>query len=108
MPTVVKTLSFNSTISLVLTCPPYLIATFTSVAVSWFSGHSNERTWHITISKILAIIGFAVAYGTLNLGAHYFAMILFVAATYGVNNFNIAWVAATTGQTDEKKRWLLR
>ncbi|RAH47323.1 putative MFS transporter [Aspergillus brunneoviolaceus CBS 621.78] len=103
MPTVVKTLGFNDTISLVLTCPPYLVATFTSVAVSWSSGHFNERTWHITISKGLAIIGFAVACGTLNLGARYFAMILFVAATYGVNNINIAWVAATTGQTDEKK-----
>jgi hypothetical protein len=30
-------------------------------------------------------------------------MILFVGATYGVNNINIAWVAATVGQTDEKK-----
>lgn len=103
MPTVVETLGFNSTITLVLTCPPYLLATFTSVAVSWSSGHFNERTWHVTISKLLAIAGFAVACGTLNIGARYFAMILFVAATYGVNNINIAWVAATLGQTDEKK-----
>lgn len=103
MPTVVKTLGFNDTITLVLTCPPYLLATFTSVAVSWSSGRFNERTWHITVSKALAIIGFAVGCGTLNIGARYFAMILFVAATYGVNNINIAWVAATVGQTDEKK-----
>ncbi|EXJ80151.1 hypothetical protein A1O1_08293 [Capronia coronata CBS 617.96] len=103
MPTVVKTLGFNRTITLVLTCPPYLVATFASVAVSWSSGHFNERTWHITISKALAIIGFAVACGTLNIGARYFAMVLFVGATYGVNNINIAWVAATLGQTDEKK-----
>ncbi|KAJ6079708.1 hypothetical protein N7467_009461 [Penicillium canescens] len=103
MPTVVKTLGFNSTITLVLTCPPYLIATFTSVAVSWSSGRFNERTWHITVSKALAIVGFALACGTLNIGARYFAMILFVGATYGVNNINISWVAATVGQTDEKK-----
>ncbi|KAF9894713.1 hypothetical protein FE257_006603 [Aspergillus nanangensis] len=103
MPTVVKTLGFDSTITLVLTCPPYLLATFTSVAVSWSSGHFNERTWHVTISKAAAIVGFAVACGTLNIGARYFAMILFVAATYGVNNINIAWTAATVGQTDEKK-----
>jgi MFS family permease len=103
MPTVVKTLGFNTTITLVLTCPPYLVATVASVAVSWSSGHFNERTWHITISKSLAIVGFAVACGTLNVGARYFAMVLFVGATYGVNNINIAWVAATLGQTDEKK-----
>ncbi|KAL4924555.1 putative MFS transporter [Aspergillus undulatus] len=103
MPTVIETLGFNSTVTLVLTCPPYLVATFTSVAVSWSSGYFNERTWHVTISKILAIVGFAVACGTLNVGARYFAMVLFVGATYGVNNINIAWVAATVGQTDEKK-----
>jgi hypothetical protein len=103
MPTVVKTLGFNPTVTLVLTCPPYLVATFTSVMVSWSSGYFNERTWHVTISKALAIVGFALACGTLNLGARYFAMILFVGATYGVNNINIAWTAATLGQTDEKK-----
>ncbi|KAL4991465.1 major facilitator superfamily domain-containing protein [Aspergillus falconensis] len=85
MPTVVETLGFNSTVTLVLTC------------------RFNERTWHVTLSKLLAIVGFAVACGTLNTGARYFAMILFVGATYGVNNINIAWVAATVGQTDEKK-----
>ncbi|KAL2831136.1 major facilitator superfamily domain-containing protein [Aspergillus cavernicola] len=102
MPTVVETLGFNSTITLFLTCPPYLVATFTSIAVSWFLGHFNERTWHVNVSKLLAIVGFAVACGTLKVGARYFAMILFVGATYGVNNINIAWVAATVGQTDEK------
>ena len=103
MPTVVETLGFDTTITLVLTCPPYLVATLVSVAVSWSSGRFNERTWHITISKLLAIIGFALAWGTLNTGGRYFAMILFVGATYGVNNIGMAWVASTLGQTNEKK-----
>lgn len=103
LPTAVASLGFSSTISLVLTSPPYLVATFASVAVSWSSGHHNERTWHITASKTLAIVGFAVATATHNIGARYFAIILFVGTTYGVNNINLAWTAATVGQTDEKK-----
>lgn len=103
MPTAVETLGFNTTITLVLTCPPFLIATFTSVLVSWSSGRFNERVWHVTISKIIACVGFAVATATYNIGARYFAMVLFVGATYGVNNINIAWTSATLGQTDEKK-----
>lgn len=103
MPTVVETLGFSTTTTLVLTCPPYLVATFTSVLVSWSSGRYNERTWHITISKALAIVGFAVAWGTVNTAARYFAMVLFVGATYGVNNIGMAWVASTLGQTNEKK-----
>lgn len=103
MPTAVKSLGFNDTISLVLTCPPYLFGAFTSIAVSWSSGHFNERTWHIVISKAIAIVGFAVATSTHNIGARYFAMFVFVGATYGVNNINLSWTSATLGQTDEKK-----
>jgi MFS family permease len=44
-PTAVKTLGFETTITLVLTCPPYLIAGIISIAWSWSSGHHNERTW---------------------------------------------------------------
>lgn len=103
MPTAVKSLGFNDTVSLVLTCPPYLFGAFTSIAVSWSSGHFNERTWHIAISKAIAILGFAVATGTYNIGARYFAMFIFVGATYGVNNINLSWTSSTLGQTDEKK-----
>lgn len=103
MPTVVKTLGFSNNVTLVLTCPPYLVATVASIAVSYSSGRFNERTWHITVSKLLAVVGFAVAWGTLNVGARYFAMVLFVGATYGVNNIGMGWVASTLGQTNEKK-----
>lgn len=103
MPTAVKSLGFNDTISLVLTCPPYLFGAFTSIAVSWSSGHFNERTWHIAFSKAIAILGFAVATGTHNIGARYFAMFIFVGATYGVNNINLSWTSSTLGQTDEKR-----
>ncbi|KAF1916725.1 putative MFS transporter [Ampelomyces quisqualis] len=103
LPTVVKTLGFSTTITLVLTCPPYLIAGVMSVLVSWSSGRFNERTWHITVSKAIAIVGFIVGTASLNIGARYFAMVLFVGATYGVNNISLAWAAGVLGQTDEKK-----
>ena len=44
-PTAVETLGFDQTITLVLTCPPYLIAGVISIAWSWSSGRFNERTW---------------------------------------------------------------
>lgn len=73
-PTAVETLGFNSTITLVLTCPPYLIAGVVSIAWSWSSGRYNERTWHITVAKAVAIFGFILGCATLNTGAKYFAM----------------------------------
>lgn len=102
-PTAVETLGFNQTITLALTCPPYLIAGFISIAWSWSSGRFNERTWHITIAKAIAIFGFILAFATLNTGAKYFAMVVFAIGTYAVNSIILGWVASTCGQTKEKK-----
>lgn len=102
-PTAVKTLGFNRTITLVLTCPPYLIAGFISVAWSYSSGKFNERTWHITIAKCIAIFGFVLGCATLHTGARYFAMIVFAIGTYAVNSIILGWVSSTCGQTKEKK-----
>ncbi|RDI78967.1 hypothetical protein Vi05172_g11047 [Venturia inaequalis] len=103
LPTAVKTLGFSTTVTLVLTCPPYLVAGVASIVVSWSSGRFNERTWHITVSKAIAILGFALSVGTLNTAARYVGIVLFVGATYGVNNIILGWTASTLGQTNEKK-----
>ncbi|KAL3477231.1 major facilitator superfamily domain-containing protein [Aspergillus californicus] len=102
-PTAVETLGFNTTITLVLTCPPYLIAGIISVAWSWNSGRVNERTWHITAAKAIAIFGFVLGCATLNTGARYFAMCVFAIGTYAVNSIILGWVSSTCGQTKEKK-----
>ncbi|KAL5363001.1 major facilitator superfamily domain-containing protein [Aspergillus floccosus] len=102
-PTAVETLGFNTTITLVLTCPPYLIAGIISVYWSWSSGRYNERTWHITVAKTIAIVGFVLGCATLNVGARYFAMVVFAIGTYAVNSIILGWVSSTCGQTKEKK-----
>ncbi|KAE8331897.1 major facilitator superfamily domain-containing protein [Aspergillus sergii] len=102
-PTAVETLGFSTTITLVLTCPPYLIAGLISVVWSWSSGRLNERTWHITVAKAIAIFGFILGCATLNTGARYFAMVVFAIGTYAVNSIVLGWVSSTCGQTKEKK-----
>lgn len=42
-----KTLGLGETMTLVLTCPPYLIAGGISIYWSWQSGKFNERTWYV-------------------------------------------------------------
>ncbi|PGG96204.1 hypothetical protein GX51_07945 [Blastomyces parvus] len=102
-PTVVQTLGFNRLITLVLTCPPYLIAGLVSVLWSMSSGRSNERTWHITVAKAIVVVGFAIACATLNIGARYAGMVIFTIGTYAVNSIILGWVGSTCGQTKEKK-----
>ena len=102
-PTAVETLGFNQTITLTLTGPPYLIAGLISVLWSAHSGKRNERTWHITVAKAIAIFGFVLGCATLNTGARYFAMVVFAIGTYAVNSIILGWVGNTCGQTKEKK-----
>lgn len=102
-PTVVGSLGFNDTITLVLTCPPYLVSGLASIIVSISSGRLNERTWHITLSMGAAIVGFIISCATMDRGARYFSCFLFASGAYGVNSVILGWVSATLGQTPEKK-----
>ena len=104
LPTVIETLGYGRTATLALTCPPYLFAGGVSIAVSWSSGRFNERTWHATIIKLVAIGGFALSVATLNVPARFVGIMLFVGATYGVNNIILGWTASVVGQTAKEGR----
>ena len=103
VPTLVKEVGFTSNTALLLTCPPYVLACFTTIAIGWNSGRINERTWHTTVSKVVAIAGFVLCVSTLNTWARYFGVMVFVSASYGVNTIILGWVASVLGQSDEKK-----
>ncbi|KAK1708766.1 vitamin H transporter [Colletotrichum lupini] len=102
-PIVVGSLGFNDTITLVLTCPPYLISGIFGYLVGISSGKYNERTWHITACMGIAIVGFVISCATLNTAARYISCFLFASGAYAVNSCILGWVSATLGSTQEKK-----
>lgn len=104
---VVKTLGFNTTITLVMTCPPFIFAGAAGIAFGWSSGRLHERTWHITAGLTTAIIGFALAAATLNTAARYVACFIFAMGAYSVNSVIIGWASSTLSQTKEKKAVVL-
>lgn len=102
-PTVVGSLGFNRTITLVLTCPPYLVSGLFGIVIGLTSGKFNERTWHITVCMGAALIGFVMSCATMNVAARYISCFLFASGAYAVNSVILGWVSATLGQTAEKK-----
>ncbi len=102
-PTVVKTLGYSTTLTLVLTCPPYLVSGLFAVLLGWSSGRRNERTWHITFGMVVALIGFIIAATTTATAPRYIACFLFAIGAYSANSVILGWVSATCGQTPEKK-----
>lgn len=103
----VKTLGFNTTVTLVMTCPPFIFAGAAGIAFGWSSGRLHERTWHITGGLGIAIIGFALAAATLNTAARYVACFIFAMGAYSVNSVIIGWASSTLSQTKEKKAVVL-
>ncbi|RVX68345.1 hypothetical protein B0A52_07348 [Exophiala mesophila] len=106
-PTVVKTLGFNTTITLVMTCPPFLFAGAAGIFFGWSSGRYHERTWHITTGLSIAVVGFVIAASTLNTAGRYVACFIFPVGAYSVNSVIIGWASSTLAQTKEKKAVVL-
>ncbi|KAL7625471.1 hypothetical protein AAE478_004691 [Parahypoxylon ruwenzoriense] len=104
---VAKTLGFNTTITLLLTCPPFVLAGAGSVIIGWSSGRLNERTWHITVWLLVAIAGFVMAASTLNTAARYVACFIFPLGAFSVNSVIVEWASSTLSQTEEKKAVVL-
>ncbi|KAF6810846.1 hypothetical protein CSOJ01_06061 [Colletotrichum sojae] len=102
-PTIVETLGFSRNVTLALTCPPYLVSGIIPIAWAASSGRFNERVWHITVAKFMAVFGFVLACSTSNVGARYFAMCTFATGVYACNSVILGWVSSTCGQTREKK-----
>lgn len=56
-PSIVGTLGYDSTKTLLLTSPPYFFAFFVSLAVSFHASHKQERGYHIAVPMIFALLG---------------------------------------------------
>ncbi|KAI1468503.1 MFS transporter [Daldinia caldariorum] len=106
-PSVAKTLGYNNTVTLLLTCPPFVLAGIGSVLVGWSSGRLNERTWHITVTLSIAIVGFVIAASTLDTAARYVACFIFPVGAFSANSVVVGWTSSTLSQTEEKRAVVL-
>ncbi|KAI0167044.1 MFS transporter [Hypoxylon sp. FL1284] len=106
-PTVAETLGYNTTVTLLLTCPPFVLAAAGSVLVGWSCGRFNEMTWHITATLSVAIVGFVIAASTLNTAARYVACFIFPIGAFSANSVIVGWASSTLSQTTEKRAVIL-
>ncbi|KAI0268351.1 major facilitator superfamily domain-containing protein [Gloeopeniophorella convolvens] len=90
-PTLTQTLGFDSTMTLVLSAPPFLWAAIEAFAVSRHSDVVQERFWHITIPLLVGILGFVIAMSTMNVVARYISLFLMAQPYAGFVIF-YAWI----------------
>ncbi|KAJ4472132.1 MFS general substrate transporter [Lentinula aciculospora] len=61
MPTITATLGFSTTITLLLTFPPWAFATLYALVNSWHSDRTGDKFWHIAGAYGFAILAYIVA-----------------------------------------------
>lgn len=103
-PTIVKGFDLGSTtITLVLTSPPYILSAFVSVAVAISSDKLKERGYHISVPQITTCIGFIISVATVNSTARYAAAFLYISGAFASNALIFSWAATSLSQTVEKR-----
>ncbi|QKD46457.1 major facilitator superfamily domain-containing protein [Fusarium oxysporum Fo47] len=82
-PTLVASLNFGSTVSLLLTAPPYVLAGAVYWVLMWYSDRKNTA-YPIIIGCIAIAIGmYIIPMSTLNVPARYFSMMILPFASVG-------------------------
>ncbi|KAM5347533.1 hypothetical protein ACJ41O_007357 [Fusarium nematophilum] len=103
-PTIVKGFKLgNNTLTLILTAPPYLLATATAFATAWSSDRRKDRGYHIAVPQAVACVGFIVSVSTLNNAARYASAFLYICGCFSSNAMVFSWASSTLNQTPEKR-----
>ncbi|OAA64577.1 Major facilitator superfamily domain, general substrate transporter [Niveomyces insectorum RCEF 264] len=82
-PTLVKSLGFSSTISLLITAPPYVLAALAYYLIMLYSDRTNTVYWPIMGCIATAIGMYIIPMATTNVGARYFSMMILPFSSVG-------------------------
>ncbi|KAH8893613.1 major facilitator superfamily transporter [Thozetella sp. PMI_491] len=92
-PAIVNTLGFGPITTLLLTVPPWVATLLTSLLVTWTSAKFQDRSIHIIVLMIVSALGNAIATGTTNTGARFFALFLIPMGSISAYTVLVSWTA---------------
>jgi len=101
-PTLVATLGYGPTITLLLCALPWLFATGVALQLSRHSDHEGERCKHITFSLFFGNIGFILAMSSMNKITRYFSL-FFMAQCYGAFICFLSWASSSVSHPPAKR-----
>ncbi|EJF57577.1 MFS general substrate transporter [Dichomitus squalens LYAD-421 SS1] len=91
-PTIAGTLGFNTTVTLVLAAPPWILATIVCCLTAWNADRTGERFFHICVPWWGVIVGYIIGVSTFSIGGRYVAMFL-MACGYAGFALTLVWVS---------------
>ena len=73
-PSIVKTLGYGNIETLLITAPVWIATFLVSLVVTYTSGRTGDRSYHIMGLQAVAVIGNIIVVSTTSIGARFFAM----------------------------------
>lgn len=75
-PTIVDSLGYNSTVTLLLTAPPWIWAIIVSLPIAWHADRTGERFFHFFCPALACIVGYILDMATTTVAPRYVGMFL--------------------------------
>ncbi|KAG1817153.1 MFS general substrate transporter [Suillus subaureus] len=101
-PTLSATMGYNTTTSLLLCVPPWILGTSTSFVVARHSDVTGDRFWHVVCPLVVGIAGFMIAISTMNTAMRYLSL-FFMAQSPAAFVVCLTWVLNTFSQSQSKR-----
>lgn len=101
-PTIVGTLGYPQTETLLLSAPPYVFAAILGILNSRHSDKTRERWIHIVWPQVLCSVGFVISAATMSVAARYTATFLMM-SVYGSFGCILSWVSTTLPRPSTKR-----
>ncbi|EIW80619.1 MFS general substrate transporter [Coniophora puteana RWD-64-598 SS2] len=101
-PTLVGTLGFSTTTTLLLCAPPWIVAGFLSVGNAWIADKRGDRFWSLAIWWWICTIGYIIGLSTMSTGGRYFYLFCLCSGYVGFA-LTLAWVSNAVPRPPAKR-----
>ncbi|KAG2038363.1 MFS general substrate transporter [Suillus americanus] len=101
-PTLVATMGYSPTISLLLCAPPWIVSTITTIIVARHSDATRERFGHMVFALSMLITGYILAMSTMNITVRYLSLFL-MAQSQVSNAVLLTWTSNTFAHSSSKR-----
>ncbi|KAG1823660.1 major facilitator superfamily domain-containing protein [Suillus subaureus] len=101
-PTLVATMGYSPTISLLLCAPPCFVSIITAIIVARHSDATRERFGHMVFALLMLITGYIVAMSTMNITIRYLSL-FFMAQSQVSGAVLLTWISNTFAHSSSKR-----
>ncbi|KAK9767634.1 hypothetical protein K7432_002441 [Basidiobolus ranarum] len=92
LPTILRDVGFSNTKALLLSSPPFILATILSISMSYLSDKRHKRSIHVILQPLIGVAGFTMLLFFNNLWMLYAAACVATLGAFSYSAISISWL----------------